>query len=310
MQEPIKKVRVACYVRHSDPIHIEDQILQCKKVADENGWVLDDHIYIDDQPGAATHREGLEALLAEIKNPDREFDGVVIEETSRLARSLTDLLRICRILTYYGGFMFFAVQLLDSRDPMFSELMYMGTQDEVYLARRQAVAVRRGQVGRIKKGLIGNGGCFGYDHVPIEDPTQMRRGLPAMVGVKGGLNENEAALIRHIFDLRGRGLSYRQIANKLNQDGAPLLMDHIWTASRILKIINNRRYLGIIPYGHTRRLRDPQSRKIVVRHLPCTEWLDQEVPELRIVSDEQWRKAHGRRQDGDVPLADISDPRA
>lgn len=164
MQEPIKKVRVACYVRHSDPIHIEDQILQCKKVADENGWVLDDHIYIDDQPGAATHREGLEALLAEIKNPDREFDGVVIEETSRLARSLTDLLRICRILTYYGGFMFFAVQLLDSRDPMFSELMYMGTQDEVYLARRQAVAVRRGQVGRIKKGLIGNGGCFGYDH--------------------------------------------------------------------------------------------------------------------------------------------------
>jgi hypothetical protein len=36
----------------------------------------------------------------------------------------------------------------------------------------------------------------------------------------------------------------------------------------------------------------------VVKHLPAAEWLDREIPELRIVSDELWRKAQGRREDG------------
>jgi hypothetical protein len=126
-----------------------------------------------------------------------------------------------------------------------------------------------------------------------------------VIGVKLVVNEAEATIIRHIFELRAKGLTFGRIAKLLEVERVPLPSQRSgqgslkwWTPGRILAIVGNTRYLGRIVFGHTRRLRNPQSGKIVVKHLPAAEWLDREIPELRIVSDELWRKAQGRREDG------------
>jgi DNA invertase Pin-like site-specific DNA recombinase len=285
----------------------EDQITARKSYADSKGVRIDDtHIYSDAGISGATitSRDGLNRLLEDAQRVPRSFEVIITEDTSRLSRNLADALAIMDMLEQHGVSISFVAQGFDSSSEQFRHLL-MGRSaiDESYI-KHLSYAVRRGQAGRVAQGLIPGGCCYGYDHVYIEDPSRLRHGRPMIMGVKAVINEAEAANIRLIFKLRGNGLSYHRIATLLNAEHVPLPKPRSnsesiqWFPGQVQSILNNTRYLGRILFGHTRRVRSPYSGKTVIKHLPPAEWLDKEVPELRIVSDEQWRKAHERREPG------------
>lgn len=59
---------------------------------------------------------------------------------------------------------------------------------------------RRPQEGRVLKGLHPGGPCYGYENVPIEDPTrQGKYGRPAVAGVRLEIQHEGAHAIRRIF---------------------------------------------------------------------------------------------------------------
>jgi site-specific DNA recombinase len=208
-----------------DKVSIEDQMRQCKKACALKVWTfLDAPLFSDEGITGTTMfgRDGVLALIAAVKNKSRGFDGIIIDETSRLARKLSDILRICEIIAFHGAFVYFVRQQLDSRDPHFHELLIMhGAQDEA-MVKSLGYEVHRSQEGRAVNGLVHGGHCLGYDHVAILDPTRMKQGLPKVVGVEAKINKAEAALINRIFELRATGLSHNAIARQLNKDKVPL----------------------------------------------------------------------------------------
>lgn len=138
---PQQSIRAAIYARYSSdmqrPTSIEDQNRNCIKFAEASGFaVLNDYMKSDSaQSGAALAlRPGLNCLIPEAKKTPRPFDVVLIDDTSRLGRCLSDVLRVSDILKHHGVFLYFVSQKLDSRDPNFRQLLIMhGMMDEQYL---------------------------------------------------------------------------------------------------------------------------------------------------------------------------------
>src|SRR5216684_3786589 len=93
--------RLAIYARYSSdlqrPTSIEDQIRQCRAIAQRNGWtVLDQFIRFDSEitGQSLAGRDGLNELVRLAKMVPRPFDGILIDDTSRFGRYLPDVLKL------------------------------------------------------------------------------------------------------------------------------------------------------------------------------------------------------------------------
>jgi site-specific DNA recombinase len=228
----IKKVetqpRAAGYGRFSSdlqrPASIDDQFRQLRRGAAEQGWTALDEYFLSDQglSGATLiDRTGLQSLLDHAKRRPLPFDVLMIDDTSRLGRNLTLVLTIMEELNGCGIFIYFVSQRLDSRDQNFRNLFIMnGMMDEQYLVGLKA-KVHRGQEGRFLNDMIPGGKCFGYKHVPIEDPFRKGEyGRPAVIGVKREIHPEEAEQVRRIYDMYGTEQLFAHSDNETLECGA------------------------------------------------------------------------------------------
>ena len=70
----------------------------------------------------------------------------------------------------------------------------------------------------------------------------------------------------------------------------------VGSAKRKNGILNNELYKGTIAYNRQRFVKDPSTGKRVSRVNPESEWLRQDVPELRIINEELWQRVQRRRE--------------
>ena len=61
-------------------------------------------------------------------------------------------------------------------------------------------------------------------------------------------------------------------------------------------ILNNELYVGRLVWNRLRYLKDPGTGKRVSRLNPESEWVIQEVPEMRIVDQDVWDNVKPRQQ--------------
>lgn len=179
---------------------------------------------------------------------------------------------------------------------------------------------RRGLRGRVESGKSGGGLCYGYDVV--------RKFDAAGEAVRGErtINVGEAAIVRRIFREYADGKAPRAIALDLNAEGIVGPLGGAWGPSTIhgnrdrgTGILNNELYIGRLIWNRLRYLKDPETGKRVSRLNPESEWILQEVPELRIVEPDLWEAAKVRqatttwsqktRGDGVHPLNSLKRPR-
>jgi DNA invertase Pin-like site-specific DNA recombinase len=102
-------IRCAIYARYSSdmqrPTSIEDQIRECRDAAARNGWVvLDQYIRGDEALSGETTggRDWLENLISLAQQKPRPFDYILMDDTSRFGRNLSDTLPMSDILEYAG----------------------------------------------------------------------------------------------------------------------------------------------------------------------------------------------------------------
>jgi hypothetical protein len=91
--------RCGVYTRYSSdlqrPSSTEDQIRQCRTAGEEQRWaVLDKFIRSDSEitGQSLVGRNGLDELVRLAKTSPRPFDGIIIDDTSRLGRYVPDVL--------------------------------------------------------------------------------------------------------------------------------------------------------------------------------------------------------------------------
>ncbi len=116
------------------------------------------------------------------------------------------------------------------------------------------------------------------------------------------INEAEAAVIRRIFTDYAAGKSPKRIATELNRAGVPGPTGGDWGFSTIIGnpkrgtgILNNEIYIGRLVWNRQRFIKDPDTGKRQARMNPESEWVRQQVLELRIIDDALGEQAKVRQ---------------
>ena len=156
---------------------------------------------------------------------------------------------------------------------------------------------RRGLRGRVEAGKSGGGNSFGYDVVRRLDDE----GLPVRGERK--INAAQAGIVRRIFNDYAAGKAPQAIAKQLNKEAVPGPSGTGWGPSTIhgnpdrgTGILNNELYVGKLVWNRLRYIKDPETGKRVSRPNPESEWITQDVPDLRIIADDLWQAVKARQK--------------
>lgn len=279
--------RVAIYARFSSDRQsersIEDQVALCRSYCEREGMsvvaVYDDRAI----SGASTvNRAGLRSMMRDATT--RSFNVVVAEALDRISRDQGDLAAIFKRLRFKG------IAIRTTQDGLVGE-MHVGIKGllgELYL-KDLAEKTRRGQAGVNRDGRHNGGRSYGYR---------------AVAGQAGQLEiqNNEAEIVRRIFNDYIAGYSPRDIAAALNRESVPGPRGGPWNASTIAGsrkrqngILHNALYIGRIVWNRQSFVKDPETGRRISRPNPESERMIAEDPELRIV-DQGTRDAVQRRR--------------
>ena len=121
------------------------------------------------------------------------------------------------------------------------------------------------------------------------------------------INEDEAAIIKRIFEEFSDGQSPKAIAQRLNKDGIPGPRGQAWRDTAIrghrlrgTGLLNNELYIGRLVWNRLRYIKDPETGRRVSRLNSKIDWIITEVPELRIIDDALWTRVKHRQGEIDA----------
>ena len=284
-------MRAALYARYSSDnqrdASIEDQLRICRARAEREGWTIIDSYTDRAISGASLLRPGVQELISDALKG--RFDVILAESLDRLSRDQEDIAGLYKRMRFAG------VSIVTLSEGEVSELHIglKGTMGALFL-KDLADKTRRGLRGRVEKGRSGGGLCYGYDVIRTADPDN--RG-------EREINPAEANVVRRIFRDYLSGQSSRTIAMTLNREGISGPQGKEWGPSTIhgnpkrgTGILNNELYIGRLVWNRLRYMKDPDTGKRVSRPNPKSEWVVQEVSDLRIVDQDLWDAVKKRQK--------------
>ncbi len=294
-QQPMK--RAAIYARYSTELQsvtsITDQIRLCRKIVEDNGWYVAE-IFTDDAISGGTHlRPGFQKLQQAAQNGD--FDIIVSEALDRLSRDQEHSAGL------YKQMCFLDIDIVTKLEGKINEMHIGlgGTMNALFL-KNLGQKTHRGLEGRVEAGKSGGGRSYGYtvDRQPLADGTFTTGELT--------ICPEEAAVVRRIFADYDKGLSTRAIAMALNAEGIPAPRSGkgsgTWSFSTIsgnwkrgTGILNNELYNGERVWNRQRYIKDPNTGKRQARLNPESEWVRNEVPDLRLIEADMWQRVKRRQ---------------
>lgn len=218
------------------------------------------------------HRREFQRMMAEAELG--MFDQLVVKDISRLARNTVDLLQSVRRLKALGIQTLFLTANMDSMgDSEFVLTMFgaLAQEESANMSKR----IKFGKRVNAERGKVPNL-VYGYDKT-IGDYFSLT------------INPQEAKVVRKIYDWYIQdGFGAGKIADTLNRQGLHTKRGRDWNQNGVCRILSNPIYTGKIINGK-QEIRDFLTSARADR--PEDEWLITDRPELRIVSDEQFRLA-------------------
>lgn len=297
----------AIYARKStEQRHVDEeqksvtrQIEHARAYAARKGWTVNDAaIFVDDGISGAefARRPGFVRLMTALQ-PRPPFQVLIISDESRLGRESIETSYALKQLTRAGVRVFCYLEdrerTLDSPiEKAMLALQAMSDEMERSKAQQRTYdAMRR----KAERGEVTGGRCFGYRNVDVTSTDA--DGRPKRQHVRRELVEEEAAVIRRIFELCAAGEGLKAITKRLNADRTPAPRSQrgrvrAWAPSSVREVLYREAYRGRLVWNKSRK-RDADGRKHQVDR-PAAEWLQLPGEALRVVSDALWEAAHVR----------------
>lgn len=299
-------MKIGVYCRYSSENQressIEDQLRNCQKHAEQQGWIISPELVFSDAAisgGVSVGRPGYQGLMNAVKQ--KQIDVILVDSLDRLSRDQEELHRVYKQFKFYGVALVGVSDGYNGDDKLAKvNLAVKGLMSEMFLDDLKE-KTRRGMEGRFRQGFSSGGGTYGYKSIPIVDPLKVDTyGRSVVIGAKKEVEPNQASVIQKIFKMFVEGYSTKKIAHHLNELGvsSPRGKKGGWTFSTIsgsrkkaLGILNNWIYVGKPIWNRTEKVKNPSTERRVSKPRPQSEWLQTDVPELRIISDELWEAA-------------------
>jgi site-specific DNA recombinase len=292
----------AIYARYSSenqrPESIDDQVSACRKLAKlQSLAVSDEHIYADQaQSGARSDRPALAALMTAARAA--EFQVVLVDDLSRLARDNHLMLSIIAELHFEGIRVISVADGLDSTDEESTlAIQVRGIFNELQL-RDLKKKTLRGQIGQKERGFFVGEKTFGYRSVPVGEMRMDKKGRPRPEGYTMEIEPKEAAVVLRIFTSYAEGTPLTKIVKTLNEENVPGAIRSAkgWSPATISRILDNEKYAGRWIWNRTESRRDPKTGRRRRFEKPESEWIVREDEQLRIVPAPLWETVRERRK--------------
>lgn len=279
--------RVALYARYStdmqNPRSIADQLAECRRYAERQGWTVVDEFSDAAISGAAmANRPGVQAMLAAAQAG--LFDIVLTEDLSRASRDGGHPWDLYYDLEAVG------VEWHTTWRGLVDE-MQLGFEGAKNAKERKDIGrrVRRGLSGLIRQGRQSGAAAIGYRITRQYDAEgEPVRGLRE-------IDPDRATIVRRIFEEFIAGSSTQQIAHRLNAEAIPTATaQSAWVGSHVGKILRAPIYRGEIVWGRYVWGKDRRTGKAHGRVGDVDNIVRQAVPQLAIVPIETWDAAQAR----------------
>ncbi len=240
--------------------------------------------YVDEgRSGDDFDRPGLVALRKDVQ----AGDVIVCRDHTRLGRDAIESMLIVRAAVQERGARLFytatgqEVTFGNVIDQAVTFIQGIGGQMELEANRSRTREALRN---RVRQGRIAGGRCYGYSLERCVDGS----GRPFTIAK---VNDAEAVIIRRIFEEYAGGRGLKKIAIGLNEYRVPPPQagrrgTGSWAPSAIRPMLFRDRYRGV--YVHGRIVRVKEGGRRVTREAPSSDWINVEIPDWRIVTDEIW----------------------
>ncbi|ASS67596.1 MULTISPECIES: recombinase family protein [unclassified Paenibacillus] len=279
MEQPL---RVAIYARVSTEeqaeygYSIDAQLDNLKNYCQlYNKQIVDEYVDRGVSGKSMKGRYELQRLLLDAK--EGRFDEVLVWKINRMARKNIDLLQIVDILDKHNiAFRSFSENFETATSMGRFALQMMGAVGE--LERNTIVDnVKMGHKQRAKTGRHNGKVPLGYRIVEIPGTGRGKNSQIVIV-------EEEAILVRKIFEMYAGGHGLRAIANSLNQQGYTTKRNNTFSSCAVRDILDNPMFVGKIRYNQyenwaeKRRKGKTENPILVQGHHPA------------IIADDLWEK--------------------
>ena len=280
------------YARYSTAMQskasIEDQFRLLRQRAAREGWAIVGEYADREISGSVRDRVGLIDCLADITSGTATV--LMAEALDRISRDQEDMAAIYKRIRFVGA----RIITLAEGEVGALHVGMGGTMSALYI-EQLAQKTRRGQIGRVEAGRIPGGLSYGYRAVRSIDPSgEIERGLRE-------IDEQQAVIVRRIFQEYADGASATAIVARLNREGIPGPRGGFWNHTTISGsrkrrngILNNELYRGRILYNRQTFRKDPETRKRVSRANDANALVTGDVPELRIVDEDLWQRVQDK----------------
>ena len=278
-----------------DQKSVARQVEHARAYASRKGWtVAEEYAFLDDGISGAefANRPGFVRLMNALK-PQAAFDVLVVSELSRLGREQLELGYALKQLSQAGvkvwSYLDDREVLLDTpTDKFLMSAMSFAAEMEREKARQR---VTDAMLRKARAGHVCGGACFGYDNVEVLGPDGRRSHVERTV------NEGEAEVVRRIFQMCAGGMGVKRLAKALNADGVPSPRPQrgrprAWSPSSVRSVLHRDLYRGVSVWNRSQQS-DAWGQR-AWRARPESDWIRTDVPDLRVVSDQEWDAAHRR----------------
>ena len=239
-----------------------------------NEWVLKD----EDETGKVASREGYQQIFEGIK--ENRFHVLLVDDLSRLTRSLGDQITLYELLKFNGIELFSLCDGVSSEAPNAKVNFFMKGFVNDIGNEGHAMRTKRGMEARVLKGFSSGDICYGYRSRPTMTRISSGREMPSHYEIY--IDPQEAAVINMIFDMKLAGRGFASIAAILNERKIPSPArghkragsQYNWSATTIKTILEREKYIGIWKWGKTSTVQNPMTKKTTQKPKPEREWVE------------------------------------
>ena len=284
MKKSNEEKRVVIYCRESRDDYgenyerIETQRDLLVKYCKSHGYTnIIDIIMDDDKSGTDFSR--FDDIRERAKN--KEIDVIVFKNSARLGRNQREALEFVEYLEEQG------VEIIFEDEQYNEEMFGLYAWFNERRARDDSKNIRRNLRHKIEEGNLLVKAIYGYD----KD------------GKRLVINEETAPVVQEIFELYSKDWGYQKIATYLNKKGIPTpsqarnftnaKQTANWKAQHIVRILDDRRYIGDYVGGHTEKV-SFKSKKTRVKEQE--EWTIIENHHEPIINKELFEKVQKIRK--------------
>lgn len=287
-------MRAAIYARYSSELQreasIDDQQRICRRLVEQRGWTVT-VLHADQALSGTSHlRPGYQAMMMDARAG--KFDVLIAEGLDRLSRDQEHTAALYKQLRYLG----IPIVTIAEGDVSEIHIGIKGTMSALYI-KDLAQKTHRGLEGRVRDGKAAGGISYGY---------RLARTISSDGSFNTGertIDDEEARVIRRVFEEYPEGVSPRTIAGRLNSEHIPGPSGTAWGASTIYGnwrrgtgLLNNELYVGRMVWNRQHFIKDPDTGRRQARLNPPERWITTEVPELRLVDQALWEAVKTRQQ--------------